>query len=208
MAGGTHPDTDELLARAGRGDGAARSQLLDRHRGRLRHMVAVRLDPRLAARVDPSDVVQETLAEAHRRLDDYLAARPVPFYPWLRQLAQDRLADLHRRHVRAARRAVGREEPAGPELSDDSIAALAHRIATPAPGPSEAAHRREQAGRLRAALARLPDADREVLILRHLEQLSPREIADVLGVSQAVVYTRHLRALRRLRSALGEEGRP
>ncbi len=208
MAGRPHPDTDELLARTGRGDGAARSQLLDRHRGRLRRMVAVRLDPRLAARVDPSDVVQETLAEAHRRLDDYLAARPVPFYPWLRQLAQDRLTDLHRRHVRAARRAVGREEPTGPALSDDSVAELTHRLAAPAPGPSEAAHRREQAALLRAALARLPDTDREVLILRHLELLAPREIADVLGVSQAVVYTRHLRALRRLRSALGEEGRP
>lgn len=203
-----HPDSDELLARAGHGDGAARSRLLDRHRGRLRRMVAVRLDPRLAARVDPSDVVQETLAEAHRRLDDYLAAKPVPFYPWLRQLAQDRLADLYRRHVRAARRAVGREEPAGPALSNESVAELAHRLAAPAPGPSEAAHRREQAGRLRAALGRLPDTDREVLVLRHLEQLSPHEIAAVLGVSPAVVYTRHLRALRRLRRVLDEEGRP
>src|SRR5262249_24810646 len=131
-----------------------------------------------------------------------------PFYPWLRQLAQDRLADLHRRHVRAARRAVGREEPAGPGLSDDSVAELTRRLAAPAPGPSEDPHRREHAGRLRAALARLPDADREVLVLRHLELLTPREIAVVLGVSQAVVYTRHLRALRRLRLALGEEGRP
>jgi RNA polymerase sigma-70 factor, ECF subfamily len=202
------PDTDELLARAGRGDGVARSELLDRHRTRLRRMVAVRIDPRLTARVDPSDVVQETLAEAHRRLDDYLAVQPVPFYPWLRQLAQDRLTDLHRRHVRAARRAVGREEPAGPVLSDDSVAALTHRLAASAPGPSEAANRHEQAGLLRAALEQLPETDREVLILRHLEQLTPREIADVLGVPPAVVYSRHLRALRRLRSALGEEERP
>jgi RNA polymerase sigma-70 factor (ECF subfamily) len=207
MASRPQPDTDELLDRAGHGDGDARSRLLDGHRGRLRRMVAVRLDPRLAARVDPSDVVQETLAEAHRRLDDYLAAKPLPFYPWLRQLAQDRLADLHRRHVRAARRAVGREEPPGPALSNESVAELAQRLAAPAPGPSEAAHRREQAGLLRAALARLPDTDREVLILRQLEQLEPREIADVLGVTPAVVYTRHLRALRRLRGALGKEGR-
>lgn len=206
MVSRSRPDTDELIAQASGGDGMARSQLLDRHRGRLRRMVAVRLDPRLAARVDPSDVVQETLAEAHRRLDGYLMDQPLPFYPWLRQLAQDRLTDLHRRHVRAARRAVGREEPAGPLLSNESVAELAHRLAAPAPGPSEAAHRREQAGRLRAALGLLPEADREVLILRHLEQLSPREIADVLGVSPAVVYTRHLRALRRLRHALGEEG--
>ena len=196
------PDTDELLARVGRGDVAARGQLLDRHRGRLRRMVAVRIDPRLAARVDPSDVVQETLAEAHRRLDDYLAGRPMPFYPWLRQLAQDRLADLHRRHVRAARRAVGREEPAGPALSDASVADLArrlHRVGSPGRARPLAAANRPAV--VRAALARLPDTDREVLVLRHLEQLTPREIAAVLGVSEAAVYTRQLRALERLRRA-------
>jgi RNA polymerase sigma-70 factor (ECF subfamily) len=170
-------------------------------------MVAVRIDPRVAARLDPSDVVQDTLAEAHRRLDDYLAAQPVPFYLWLRQLAQDRLIDLHRRHVLASRRSVGREVPAGPELSDASVTELADRITSRAPGPSEAAHRREQAGLLRAALTRLPDTDREVLILRHLEELTPREIADVLGVTQAVVYSRHLRALRRLRREIGGEDR-
>jgi RNA polymerase sigma-70 factor (ECF subfamily) len=201
------PDTDELLARVGRGDCEARGQVLDRHRVRLRRMVAVRIDPRLAARVDPSDVVQETLTEAHRRLDDYLAGRPVPFYAWLRQLAQDRLADLHRRHVRAARRSVGREAPAVPALSDSSVADLSRRLRASVPGPSEAARRHEQAGLLRTALARLPNTDREVLILRHLEQLTPREIADVLGVSVAVVYTRHLRALERLRRALGEGDR-
>jgi RNA polymerase sigma-70 factor (ECF subfamily) len=207
MPSRTHSDTDELLTRAGHGDKAARSQLLARHRSRLRRMVAVRLDPRLAARVDPSDVVQDTLAEAHRRLDGYLSSQAVPFYPWLRQLAQDRLTDLYRRHVRAARRSVGREEPAGPALSDASVAELTDRLSAAGPGPSEAAHRREQSALLRVALSRLPDLDREVLILRHLEHLAPGEIAEVLGVPPAVVYTRHLRALRRLRSELGEEGR-
>src|SRR5262245_6490890 len=151
MASRPHTDTDKLLARAGHGDDAARSQLLDCHRGRLRRMVAVRIDPRLAARVDPSDVVQETLAEAHRRLDDYLTEQPIPFYPWLRQLAQDRLTDLHRRHVRAARRAVGREESGSPMLSEDSFDELTHKLAASVPGPSEVVRRREQAGLLRAA---------------------------------------------------------
>src|SRR5947209_19815970 len=93
------PDTDQLLAAARTGDASARGRLLEHHRHRLRGMVALRLDPRLAARVDPSDLVQETLAVAHRRLDDYLRDRPLPFYPWLRQIAADRLADAHRRHV-------------------------------------------------------------------------------------------------------------
>src|SRR3954462_4378591 len=104
------PGTDHLLENASPGDDGARQRLLGRPRGRLRRMVAVRLDRRLAARVDPSDVVQETLAEAARRLDAYLRDRPLPFSPWLRRLAADRLAVIHRRHVRAANRAVGREE--------------------------------------------------------------------------------------------------
>ena len=102
------PDTDQLLDRAGRGDRDARDRLLDRCRPRLRSLVALRIDPRLAARVDPSDVVQESLAEADRRLADYLRDRPLPFYPWLRQLALERLADLHRRHVRTQKRSVRR----------------------------------------------------------------------------------------------------
>src|SRR5947209_17749496 len=107
----TEPDTDVLLDRAASGDGAARQQLLERHRRRLRRMVAVRLDPRLAARVDPSDIVQEALGDADRRLDDYLRRRPVAFYPWLRRLTWDRLADAYRRHLRAGQRSVAREEP-------------------------------------------------------------------------------------------------
>src|SRR4051794_25150155 len=87
------PDTDQLLADAGRGDADARGRLLERHRPRLRRMVALRLDRRLAARADPSDVVQEALLEAAARLDEYLRSRPIPFYPWLRRIAWAPLAD-------------------------------------------------------------------------------------------------------------------
>src|SRR5437763_1411592 len=104
------PDTDLLLDRAASGDGTARRQLLDKHRRRLRRMIALRLDRRLAARVDPSDVVQEALADAGRKLDGYLRDRPLPFYPWLRQLAWERLVKLHRRHT-AGKRDVARGEP-------------------------------------------------------------------------------------------------
>src|SRR5215470_6717040 len=96
----TTPDTEELLRRSQAGDRDARGALLQRHRKRLRRMVALRLDRRLASRLDPSDVVQDVLAAADRRLDEYLSERPLPFYPWLRQIAWDRLVYEHRRHVR------------------------------------------------------------------------------------------------------------
>src|SRR3954449_6327982 len=112
------PDTDQLLASASQGDATARNRLLERHRPRLKRMVAVRLDRRLAARVDPSDVVQEALAEAARLLPGYLQERPVSFYPWLRRLAWERLVKLHRRHVAAGKRSVARE--AASALLDES----------------------------------------------------------------------------------------
>src|SRR5436305_6210120 len=104
--------TEELLARAGAGDAAARNQLFDAHRARLRALVALRLPRRLSARVDPSDVVQEALADADGRLADYLARRPLPYYLWLRDISLERLNDLQRRHG-AQKRSFRREEPAG-----------------------------------------------------------------------------------------------
>jgi RNA polymerase sigma-70 factor (ECF subfamily) len=202
----TEPDTGELIERAGDGDVAARDKLLDRHRNRLRQMLAVRLDPRLAARVDPSDLVQETLAEAHRRIDAYLRKPPLPFYPWLRQIACDRLADHHRRHVRAGRRSVSREEPLGSLLSDASVNDLARKLVAPESGPSARFRSRERSAGLRTALAKLSETDREVLVLRHLEQMPPRDIAAVLGISEGAVYTRHLRALDRLRRLMPVTG--
>ena len=133
-------EVEGLIEQARRGDGAACQELLARHRARLRQMVAVRMDARLAARLDPSDVVQESLAEADRRLDAYLGARPLPFYPWLRQLAWDRLVEQHRRHLRARRRSVTREEEPAVELPDSSALALADRLLAREAGPSEALH--------------------------------------------------------------------
>jgi RNA polymerase sigma-70 factor (ECF subfamily) len=195
------PDTEELLCRTGAGDGQARGQLLQRHRRRLRKLIALRLDPRLAARIDPSDIVQEALAEADRRLDRYLAERPLPFYPWLRQIGLDRLADQRRRHVGAARRSIRREaEHAG--LPDASAAELADRLLDQGESPSAGLLREELQARVRAALAALPELDREVLVLRYLEQLSAREVGAVLGVSEAAAKKRALRALQRLRALL------
>jgi RNA polymerase sigma-70 factor (ECF subfamily) len=197
-------DTEQLLGRIAAGDRAARGPLLARHRKRLRDMVAVRLDPRLRARVDPSDVVQESLAEADRKLSDYAQRRPVPFYPWLRALAWERLQHLHRDHIRSQRRSVRRERLA-PPLSEDSIEQLVQRLAGRGSSPSARLQRAELRGLVRAALARLSEDDREALVLRYLEVLSTREIAAVLGLSEPAVRMRHLRALRHLRELLGED---
>jgi RNA polymerase sigma-70 factor (ECF subfamily) len=194
------PDSEQLLDAAAHGDADARGRLLERHRDRLRRMIAVRLDRRLAARVDPSDVVQDTLADAAARLDGYLRERPLPFYPWLRRLAEERLADAHRAHVRAGRRSVVREERAG--LPAESALELAERLVAVSDGPSAGLRRQEQRARVRAALNALSDRDREVLVLRHLEHLSTAEAAEVLGITEGAVRVRLLRALQRLRDIL------
>ena len=175
------PDTDQLLNRASKGDGAARQQLLTRHRQRLRKMIALRLDRRLAARVDPSDVVQETLAKADQQLAAYLRTRPLPFYPWLRQFAEGRLAKLHRRHLRASKRNARREEPGILNLPDESALELAGRLLARDSSPSRQLLREELRERVRAGLAQLGARDREVLVLRYLEQLSTKETAHGAG---------------------------
>jgi len=204
-------DTEELLRLVARGDRAARGPLLQRHSGRLRRMIDLRLDPRLRARVDPSDVLQESLAEADRKLSDYARRRPLPFYPWLRRLAWERLVKAHRAHLARAKRSVRREEPGVLRLSDESVAELAQRLASSASSPSRHALGVELEGRVRAALALLSAADREVLVLRYLEQLPLREVAAVLGLGASAVKMRHFRALERLRALLEaghQEGQP
>lgn len=194
-------DTDNLVVSAAGGDRQALDRLLARFRGRLRRMVAVRMDPRLSARIDPSDVVQETLREASGKLPAYARERPLPFYAWLRQLAFNRLLDLHRRHVTAQRRSVKREDPEL-SLADRSARALAERVLAVESSPSQRMMQSELRRQVREALARLPSADYELLVLRHLEQLSIRDISAVLGISEGAVKTRHVRALKRLRDLL------
>jgi RNA polymerase sigma-70 factor (ECF subfamily) len=205
----SEPDTDQLLDQASRGDDQARQQLLVRHRGRLRRMVAVHLDRRLAGRLDPSDVVQEALADAAGKLDGYLRQRPIPFYPWLRRLAWERLVKLHRRHLRTKRRSVRREEADVLALPDESAAELAERLIDSGTGPVGKLLQEEMRQRVRAALAKLGELDREVLVLRYLEGLTNKEIAASLDIGEGAVKMRHLRALDGLRRLLaGEEGQP
>ena len=197
-------DTDELLDRVGMGDQTAMQQLLARHRERLRKMVAVRIDPRLASRVDPSDVVQETLMDVHQKLPDYLRRRPLPFYLWLRQLACERIIDLQRRHIHAERRTVHREGAWQMFLSDDSVMHLANRLMSSGTSPSGNLIRKELQERVRAALAQLAPRDREVLVLRYLEQLSTAETGTALGLTEDGVKSRQRRALERFGNLLNE----
>lgn len=202
------PETENLLRRAGAGDGAAMQRLLAKHRDRLRRMISVRMDPRLAARLDPSDVIQETLARAHRDLPDYLDRRPCAFYPWLRQIAWQHLVDLHRRHVQAQRRSVTREERLVLPASDASTTLLADQLAASGTSIGQGLVRRELLRRLRDALDELAPRDREIVELRHLEDLSLKEAADVLGISHGAARTRYCRAVQRLHDLLqeGSEG--
>src|SRR5207244_10322847 len=130
-------DSEELLARASRGDCDAQQQLLTLHGERLRKMVAARMDRRLAARIDPSDVVQEALLDASRLLPAYLRERPLPFYPWLRRLAWKRLVKLQQRHLKAQRRSVTREEQRMPLLPEESALELAGRLMAPGTRPGK-----------------------------------------------------------------------
>jgi RNA polymerase sigma-70 factor (ECF subfamily) len=198
-------ETESLLERAREGDAAARSELLELHRERLRRMVAIRVDKRLAARVDPSDIVQEAMRDAFKRLGEYFATPEIAFYPWLRRIAWDRLMDMYRQHIAAEKRSVLKERIRSPELNDESMAELAHNLAANSQNPRQQAIAAELEARMMAALGRLKSDDRELLVLRYMEQLDVEEIASVMGISRTAVTSRHLRAIQRLRELLGNE---
>ena len=194
-------ETEELLRNASIG-GPALQELLKRHRDRLRRMVAVRLDTRLASLVDPSDVVQEALTDASQKLPDFLRDRPLPFYPWLRRLACERIIQFHRRHIGAQKRSILREERLDLPLPDESAMLLVDRLAASGTSPSQRVLRDEQARRLRQVLDRLSANDREVLVMCYLEELSFSEIAAALGITENAAKVRHFRAMERLRKLI------
>jgi len=195
------PEEMELLLQAAaRGDQVAVQSLLERHRERLRRMVALRLDSRLSARVDASDVVQEALVDAARKLVDYERDRPLPFYPWLHRLTAERLAAVHRKH-RCGTRSVGREEHAFAR-PDDSARLLVDRLVATDTTPGHALVREELRRRIHSALDQLTPPDREVLVMRYLEDLTFPEIAAILEIGESAAKMRHLRAIERIRSVM------
>jgi RNA polymerase sigma-70 factor (ECF subfamily) len=196
-------DADQLLERVQRGDRQAAVELLPRYRDRLRRMIELRLDSRLHRRLDASDVVQDALIDIASRLDDYLEDPKLPFFLWMRLIAGDRLLRLHRQHLGSKMRDIGREvslyRSALPAASSFALASmLLGRLSS----PSQAAVRAERLLRIESALNALEPIDREVLALRHFEQLSPAEAALALDLKPDAASKRYIRALKRLKQAL------
>jgi RNA polymerase sigma-70 factor (ECF subfamily) len=196
-------ETNRLLRRAADGDGESLGALLTRHEGRLRRMVAFRLDPRLQGRIAPEDVLQEVYLAASEHLRDYFGQPAMPFFFWLRGIAAHKLLELHRCHLGARMRDVRREVSLHHgALPAATSAALAAQLLGHQTRPSEAAVRAEAKIRLQEALNRMDPIDREVLALRHFEQLTNAEVARVLQIREAAAGKRYLRALGRLREIL------
>lgn len=192
-----------MLDDAQTGDAAAVDRLLGEFREPLRQVIRMRLDPVLARRVDASDIVQDVLLEANQRLLDYLKSPSMPFHLWLRHLAQDRIIDTHRRHREAQRRSIDREQPIQrPAWSDDSSVQLVAHLIDGEQTPASAAIHQELQRRLTEALDQLGEDDREIILMRHHEQLSNQDAAAALGLTEAAASMRYLRALRRLRGVL------
>ena len=195
----------ELLDRAGRGDQDALTELFSRFRVRLKRMVRLRMNPRLLGRVDDSDVLQEAFLEIAKNLDDYLREPTMPFFLWLRHITGEKLIAVHRQHLGAKRRDAGREvslhRGAMPPASTASLAAqLLGRLTS----PSQAAIKAEMRIRLQEALNSMNPIDRETLALRHFEQLSNAETAQILGIQESAASKRYLRALERLQQILSD----
>jgi RNA polymerase sigma-70 factor, ECF subfamily len=200
-------ETQELLDKVRHGEAQAVDQLLVRHRDPLRRMIDLRLDPALAGRIDASDIVQDVLLEASRRLADYLKNPLMPFHLWLRHIAQDHIIDAHRRHRLAQRRSLDKEQPLHlGKLGDQSSLDLAAQLFDQELTPASAAIRHELQHRLETAVNALPDDDREIIVMRHFEQMTNQEVAGILGLTEAAASMRYLRALRRMRAALLPSG--
>ena len=193
-------ETNRLLERLALGDDVALGKLLDRHRPFLRRFVDLRMASSLKARLDTSDVVQDTQIEATRRIQHYLRRRPMSFRVWLRKTASEQIIMNYRRHVDAKRRSLAREV----SLPARSSAALARQLIQG--GPSEELRRRELAAQVRQAVHQLPDADREVLLMRNFEELTNQEVAEALAIDRATASKRYGRALLKLRKILGDRG--
>lgn len=198
-------DLDQTLDCLPAGDEAAIQRLFDRCHERLQRMVQFRMDRRLQGRIDASDVLQEAFLEAIQRFAAYRRDRPMPVFLWLRFLVAERLTTLHRHHLGVRARDAAREVSLyGGPLPAASSAALAAQLVGSFTSPSDAAVRAERALRLQAALNEMDPIDREVLSLRHFEQLSRAETAQVLGIEESAAGKRYLRAVQRLKKTLSD----
>ena len=203
------PAPDEikpLLAQAKEGDESAVNALMDQYRSSLRQLIRMRLDQKIQRRVDVSDVVQDVLVEANRRLQRYLNDPIMPFHLWLRQIAKDRIIDAHRRHRVSAKRSVDREQQLAPPRGyDQSSVHLASLLGDNQMTPAAAAVQKELAQRVEESIAQLEERDCEIIVMRHYEHLSNQEIGEVLNLTEPAASMRYLRAIRRLKKLMTEQ---
>lgn len=204
---GEIPTDESLLKLAAGGDSDALGQLLESHRQRLEHIVRFRLDHRLQSRMNVSDVIQETYLEAGDRLREYLANPEVPFFIWLRFLTQQRVQLLHRHHLGRQLRDANRERSIDDPGSEGPMGTgvIAAHLASRFSSVSSTLQREELRQRLHELLDQLDAVDREILVLRHFEQLTNAECAQILGLSVKAASNRYVRALERLREQIGDE---
>jgi RNA polymerase sigma-70 factor (ECF subfamily) len=196
-------NTADLIEQAKAGNREALNALLARHRDRLRRMVDMRLDMRLQARIDRSDVIQEAFVEVAQRLEEYLRDPKLPFFLWLRLVVGERLLKLHRHHLGTQMRDPGREVSLlQGALPAASSAALAAQLLGKHTSPTQALLRAERILRLQEALNNLDALDREILSLRHFEELTAAEAALVLGITESAAAKRYVRAFKRLKEIL------
>lgn len=192
----------ELIKRLRNQGEPALADLFSHYRPRLERMVRFRMDTRLCARVDVADVLQEAYLDAAKRIDSYLANPEAPFFVWLRGITANTLTDVHRRHLGAAARDAGREVSLYRRAAEATSELLAARLVGRLTSPSHALLRDELIAQVEQALQQMDETDREVLALRHFEQLSNSEVAEVLGLSKTAASNRYVRALARLREIL------
>ena len=195
---------ETLLTRAAAGDGAAWGELITSNQDRLIRMVAFRIDPRLSRRLDAADIVQEAFVEASAHREDYFRAPTTPLFLWLRGVVSNKLLEMHRHHLGVHMRDAKREQPFDQQNWDDTASALWAHLTGHLTSPSVAAVRGEASARLAEALGEMSPTDREVLALRHFEQLTSAEAAQVLGIQERAAAKRYLRALERLKAVLSE----
>ena len=198
-------DLPQLLAQAAAGDETALTQLFSRYRKRLKQMVRLRLSRQLQGRVDDSDILQEAFLEAAQRFPDYLADRPLPFFLWLRHITGEKLIDAHRRHLGAQMRDAAQEVSLnrGP-MPAASSGSLAAQLLGQLTSPSQAAIKAETRLRVQEVLNGMDPLDREILALRHFEQLTNAEVAATLEMNESTASSRYLRALKRLKDELSQ----
>ena len=193
----------QLIALVANGNQDALAELFSEHRDRLWRMVTFRMDPRLHGRVDADDVLQEAWLSAVQRIDHFLIDASRSIFVWFRLITCQTLVDIHRRHLITQKRNAGAEFSIDRGWSSSSTStSLSFHLLDNLTSPSEVVVREEMSQKLNEALNDMKEIDREVLALRHFEQLTNREAAQVLGVSEQAASDRYIRALARLKTTL------